>query len=39
LNHCLYDIDTVYAQFKEAINKATEEVIGRVKYRKVEGLP
>jgi len=33
------DIDTMYTQFKEATNKATEEVIGRVKLKKVEGLP
>jgi len=29
----------MYTQFKEATNKATEEVIGRVKHKKVKGLP
>ena len=33
------DIDTVYTAFKQVTNKATDELIGRVKHRKVDGLP
>ncbi|XP_066934865.1 uncharacterized protein [Clytia hemisphaerica] len=33
------DIDTVYNEFKQVTNEATEELIGRVKHRKVDGLP
>jgi len=34
-----YDIDKVYNEFKKSTNKATDELIGRVKHRKVEYLP